>query len=266
MRGQENMIEKYMSNLEYKIHFEKLNGLRFRIARDLPIKPGMRILDVATGEGYFAIEVAKRDNNLKITGIDISQRAIRDARKNIKKQDFQDCIEILKMDATKMEFHREEFDMAVNFTGLEEVYMTRDKEGIQKTFLEVNRVLKPEAYFCLVVMPPEEMETEAQKLEVALFDYICGAKYLSGKEYEAMIKKTKFKLIRKKSYYSGIKFTSQQAKREIRYTIKNVPKIYGINTPTFEEVWTKFGRDIEKNGLGCYSKVVLVIAQKVEDI
>jgi hypothetical protein len=170
------------------------------------------------------------------------------------------------MDATKMRFHREEFDMALNFTGLDEIYMTRGKEGIQKTFLELNRVLKPEAYFCFVVMPPEEMETESQKLEVALFDYICGAKYLSGKEYEAMLKKAKFKLIRKRSYYSGIKFTSQQAKREIRYTIKNDLKTYGIKTPSFGEVWARFGKDIEENGLGCYSKVILMIAQKVKDV
>lgn len=260
------MIEEYMSNSEYETHFEKLRGLRSRIARDLPIKPGIHILDVAAGEGYFAIEVARFDRSLKITGIDISQRAIRDARKNIRKQNLQDRIEIVEVDATKMRFQREEFDMAINFTGLDEIYMTRGKEGVQKTFLEVNRVLKPGTYLCFVVMPPEEMETEPQKLEVALFGYICGAKYLSSKEYEAMIKKAKFKLIEKRSYYTGMKFTPQQAKCEIRYTIEAVPRIYGVKTPSFEEVWTKFGEDIEKNGLGCYSKVVLMITQKVEDI
>lgn len=260
------MTEQYMSNQEYETHFEKLWGLRSRIARDSPIKPGMYILDVATGEGFFAIEVAKRDTSLKIIGIDIFQGAIRDARRNIRKQNFQDRIEIVEMDATKMRFHREEFDMAINFTGLEEIHMTRGEEGVQETFLEVNRVLKPESYFCFVVMPPEEMESMAQKTEVALFSYICGATWLNSKKYEAMLEKAKFKLIGKKSYYTGMKFTPQQAKDEIRYTIKNVPKIYGIDTPTFEEVWAKLGQDIEENGLGSYSKVVLMIAQKAREI
>lgn len=75
----------------------------------------------------FAIEVARCDSSLKITGSDISQNAIRDARKNLKKQGLQDRIEILEMDAAKMSFHREEFDMASNFTGLEDIHMTRVK-------------------------------------------------------------------------------------------------------------------------------------------
>jgi len=260
------MIEEYMSDLEYRTHFEKLRGLRSRIAGDLPIKPGIRILDVATGEGYFAIEAAKFDRSLQIVGVDISQKAIRDARKNIKKENFQDRIEIVEMDASKMCFNREEFDMAVNFTGLDEVHMTRGSKGVQKTFLEVNKVLKPWTCFCFVVMPPEEMETDAQRLEVALFDYVCGARYLSSKEYEVVVRKAKFKLIGKKSYYTGMKFTSQQAKCEIRYSIKTAPRILGGKTPCFEEVWARFGQGIEKDGLGCYSKVVLMIAQKAGDV
>ena len=258
--------EQYMSNSEYESHFEKLSGLRSRIASDLPIKSGIYILDIATGEGYFAIEVAKRDSSLNITGIDISQRAIRQARKNIEKQNLQDRIGIVEMDSTKMRFHKEKFDMAINFTGLDEIYMTRGKEGVQKTFLEVNRVLKPKAYFCFVVMPPEEMETKTQKLEVALWNYICGARYLSGEEYENMVIKARFKLIGKKNYYSGMRFTPQQTKNEIRYIIETVPEIYGINVPTFKEIWAKFGKEIEKNGLGCYSKCVMIVAQKVGDV
>lgn len=260
------MIEEYMSNLEYQTHFENLRGLRFKIARSLPIRSGMYILDVATGEGFFAVEVAKLFSDVKIIGIDISQKVVQDARENIQKQNLQDRIKIVRMDAADMSFDREEFDIAINFTGFEEIYMTRGKAGVQRTFLEVNRVLKPHSYFCFVVMPPKEMETEAQKLEVALFDYLCGARYLSSKEYEGMIRKGKFSLVDKRNYYSGIKFTPQQAKSEIRYAIKQVPKIYGINPRSFSEVWNKFGKSIEENGLGCYSKVVFMITQKVGDI
>lgn len=186
--------------------------------------------------------------------------------KNIKRQALQNRIEILEMDATDMKSHREEFDMAINFTGLEDIHMTRGKTGVQQTFLEVNRILKPKSYFCFVLMPPDEMENKAQKIEVELFSYICSATYLSSKEYRAILEKAKFKLISRRGYYSGMKFTPEQAKSEIRYTIKNCSKIYRINTPTFKEVWAKFGQAIEENGLGCYSKVVLIIAQKVGDV
>ena len=166
------MIEQYVSDQEFQTCYETLNGLRSRIVRDLPLKPRMHILDLATGYGYFAIEVAKFDKSSKIKGIDISLNSIETARKNIDREGLKEQIEILNMDATKMSFKNEEFDMVINFTGLEDIHMTSGKQGVTKTFLEVSRVLKPGSYFCYVVMPPEEMETNAQKIAVALFSYI----------------------------------------------------------------------------------------------
>ena len=257
------MMEQYITNPEFQTYYQKLSDLRPRIARDLPIRPGMRILDVATGEAFFAIEVAKCDHSLKITGFDIARTDIRNATKNLKREGLNDRVEILQMDATKMSFPPEKFDIAVNFTGLEDIHMTRGKAGVEQTFQEVSRVLKPDSFFCFVVMPPEEMETEAQRIEVALFSYICNATWLSSQEYERMLKKAGFMLVRKEKYYTGKKLTPEQAKAEIRFAVKNDPKIYGITTPSFEEVWAEFGQKIEKNGLGHYSKVVLMIALKM---
>ena len=166
------------------------------------------------------------------------------------------------MDATSMTFPDESFDMVVNFLGLEDIHMTRGKEGVHKTFHEVSHILKPAGYFCFVAMPPEEMESDAQKLENEVFSYICGATWLSAKEYEEMLKETGLKLLMKKAYYTGKKLTPEQAKEEIEFACENVPKIYGIDTPPFDEVWEKFGERIEKHGMGHYSKVVLFIAQK----
>jgi ubiquinone/menaquinone biosynthesis C-methylase UbiE len=260
------MIEKYVANPDYQNYYQKLNGLRRKVARDLPIKPGMHILDVATGSGFFAIEVAGCDSSLKITGFDIAGTDIRNATKNIKKEGLDDRIEILQMDATRMSFPSEKFDMAVNFTGLEDIHMTRGRAGVLKTFHEVSRVLKPDSFFCFVVMPPEEMDTEAQRTEVALFSYICGATWLSAQEYERFLSEAGFILVREERYHTGRKLTPEQARAEIRFAIKNDPKIYGISTRPFEEVWTKFGRQIEKNGLGHYSKVVLMIALNVGEV
>ncbi len=257
------MLEQYLSNEEYPTYFSKLSNLRRRIVEDLPIESGMCILDVGTGYGFFTIELAKREPNLKIVGVDICQNDVVNARKNVEKCNLGGCIEVVEMDATAMSFPDENFDMVVNFLGLEDIHMTRGKSGVEKTFSEVNRILKPDGYFCFTVMPPEEMETEAQKIEVVLFSYICNARWLSAMEYEAMFERTKFKLIEKKNYYTGKKLTAAQARSEIRFACENVPKIYGINTRSLDEVWTQHGTEIEENGLGHYSKVVLMIAQKV---
>ena len=165
-----------------------------------------------------------------------------------------------------MSFSKEEFDMAIDFTGLEDIHMTRGKAGVLQTFHQVSRVIKSKSFFCFVVMPPEEMETQTQKIEVALFSYICDATWLSAKEYESMLEEAGLRLIRKKQYYTGKKLTPEQAKAEIRFACKTDPKIYGIKTPPFEEVWSRFGHQIEKNGLGHYSKVVLMIAQKAGEV
>ncbi len=256
------MIEEYITNPEFETYYPKLNGLRPRVVKDLPIKPGMHILDVAAGEAYFAMEVARRDSTLQVTGIELTQTGIRHSKKNIRRTTLGDRVKVVQMDATAMNFGPEEFDMAVNFTGLEDIHMTRGRDGVEKTFREVARVLKPDSFFCFVVMPHEEMETEAQKIEVALFSYICDATWLSLGEYKRMLENAGFTLVKQETYYTGRKLTPEQAKAEIRFAIKNDPKIYGITTPSFDDVWAKFGPQIEKNGLGHYSKVVLIIGQK----
>ncbi len=256
------MHEQYVSDSEYQDYYGDLGGLRAQIAADLPIKPDVHVLEVGTGEGFFAIEVARRHSGLRVKAIDISRRALRNSRENISRQGLQERIEVLEMDATDMTFPDEGFDMAVNFAGLEDIHMTRGRDGVQKTFLEVHRVLKPRSYFSFVVMPPEEMETEAQKAEVALYSYICGATWLTGREYEDMLRRAGFELTEKRSYYTGKKLTPDQARVEIKFACDNVLQIYGIETRPFEEVWDRYGQAIADNGLGCHSKVVSVVTQK----
>ncbi|TKJ43346.1 hypothetical protein CEE36_04760 [candidate division TA06 bacterium B3_TA06] len=256
------MMEEYVSNDEYPRYFSKLEGLRARIAADLPLASDIKVLDLATGYGYFAIEVAKRESSVKIIGIDVSQSDVNVFRRNVKRLGLGDRLKVVRMDATQMEFPDEEFDMVINFLGLEDIHMSREREGVKRTFNEVARVLKPTGYFCFTAMPPEESQTEAQKIEVALFSYICNCAWLAAKEYEKMLEENGFQLLDKKSYYTGKKLTAEQARQEIRFACDNVPKIYGVQTPSFEEVWRKFGVDIEKHGLGHYSKVVLFVAQE----
>jgi ubiquinone/menaquinone biosynthesis C-methylase UbiE len=256
------MIEKYLTDKEYETYFSSLNGLRRRIARVLPIKSGIYILDIATGYGFYSLEIAERGRNLKITGIDITKSNVENTKRDIEKRNFGEKIEVIQMDATEMGFPDKKFDMVVNFLGLEDIHMTRGKDGVQNTFNEANRVLKSDRFFCSVIMPTDEMETEAQRTEVALFSYICDATWLNYKEYEEMLARAKFKIVEKKHFFTGRKLTPDQAKVEIKFACREVPKIYGIYTPSFEDVWERFGNKIEENGLGQCSRVLLIIAQK----
>lgn len=107
------------------------------------------------------------------------------------------------------------------------------------------------------------METAAQKIEVELFSYICDATWFSVNEYLKMLNNNGFQLIGRKNYYTNKKLSVEQAKEEIIYACDNDPKIYGVKTKPFDDIWNKFGENIEKNGLGHYSKVVLCLARKI---
>ncbi|TFF88509.1 MAG: methyltransferase domain-containing protein, partial [Promethearchaeota archaeon] len=88
------MVEKYVTDKEYETYFSSLNGLRGRIVGELTIKSGMNILDVATGYGFFALEIVERGKDLKITGIDITKSNVENSKKNIKKRNFGEQIEV----------------------------------------------------------------------------------------------------------------------------------------------------------------------------
>jgi ubiquinone/menaquinone biosynthesis C-methylase UbiE len=161
------------------------------------------------------------------------------------------------MDASNLDFPEECFDTVVNYLGLEDIYMTQGKTGVFMAFKEAYRVLKPGGSFFFVALPSDEMDTNAQRIEVNVFDWICGAKWLTSNQYLEMAERTGFQFIRKKSYYTGKKLTPDQAREEIMYACKNVSRNYGVNTKSYKETWSKFSELINQNGMGHYSKTVL---------
>ena len=204
-------IEQYLSDDEYRSYYPELNGLRHRIASCLSIFPNMEILDLATGFGYFAIEVARREIDLSIIGIDISENDVVKAKEKVEEFGLSELITIIRGDSTAMGFSDGKFDLVVNFTGLEDIHMTRGRIGVEKTLMEVNRILKPDHRFCFVVMPPDQMETEAQKIEVALYSYICNATWLSTREYDNLLSRAGFELMTPRDYYTRKKLTPKHA-------------------------------------------------------
>ncbi len=260
------MEEEYVSDEEYPTYFSKLSNLRRTIANDLAVQVNTHLLDLATGYGFFALELAQREGSLEIVGIDISPSDILQARRNLQGYDLADRVKFIEMDAADMSFPDESFDMIVNFLGLEDIHMTRGKIGVQNTFLEANRVLRPDGLICFAAMPTDEMETEAQKTEVAVYSHICGATWLDTGEYQEMLLRAEFKPIWRRCYYAGKKLSPEHAKTEIRFACENAPRIYGVDARSYEETWARFGEEIERNGMGHYSKVVLFVAQKASEL
>jgi len=253
--------EKPVTPEEYPNYFAELGGIRARIAADLPLRAGMSILDLACGYGYFTIEVARRVPGSTVRAIDIHAGDIARARENAARSGLGDRIDATVMDATDMSFPDGEFDMVVNFAGLEDIHMTRGRSGVERAFHEVGRVLKHGNLFCFAAMPPETMETEAQKLEVAVYSYACHATWLSAAEYRQMLAEAGLELVGYSSYYTRRKLAADQAQQEIRFACECVPGLYGLKARSFDDVWRQFGPAIEQHGLGQFSKMIVFTAR-----
>src|ERR1700722_15016723 len=81
--GMEGFTAKWYAALTRK-SLRDFKTLARRVADDLP--PGSRVLEVAPGPGYFAIELAKLGTatagGYRITGLDISRTFVEIARRN----------------------------------------------------------------------------------------------------------------------------------------------------------------------------------------
>jgi len=99
------------------------------------IKPKM-MLDVATGTGDFAIAALKLKPE-KVIGVDISKEMLAVGQQKIKKNGYDNVIELQLGDSENLQFESNTFD-AVTVA-----YGVRNFENLEKGLAEIFRVLKP---------------------------------------------------------------------------------------------------------------------------
>ena len=77
------------------------------------VRDARRILDVGTGSGLIAIQLAQRNPEARITAIEIDTDASGQAQENVSRSPWGDRIEVLCMDFGKY-FPQEKFDLVVS--------------------------------------------------------------------------------------------------------------------------------------------------------
>lgn len=102
------------------------------MTREFPEKEQLKILDIGTGPGFFAINLAKR--GYEVTAVDYTPAMLEEARKNA--GPYRDKIRFMQMDAQKLTFADETFDVVVSRN------LTWNLENPQKAYREWYRVLK----------------------------------------------------------------------------------------------------------------------------
>lgn len=102
------------------------------------------VLDIATGTGDLAINIAKKTSATKIIGLDISEGMLNVGKEKITKAKLTDKIEMILGDSEKMPFNDNSFDAITVAFGV------RNFEHLEIGLTEILRVLKPNGTFVIL--------------------------------------------------------------------------------------------------------------------
>jgi ubiquinone/menaquinone biosynthesis C-methylase UbiE len=102
-----------------------------------------KVLDVGTGTGRLAIELARGLPGLQVVGLDLSDAALGLARDHVEKDEVPLAVSFEKGDAQDMPFGDGTFDLVISSNTLHLV------NNPVEMFDEIDRVLKPDGRFLL---------------------------------------------------------------------------------------------------------------------
>ncbi|MCL2723437.1 MAG: class I SAM-dependent methyltransferase [Polyangiaceae bacterium] len=83
-------------------------------AKERARAPRVRVLDVGTGTARIPIELRGRVRGAKILGIDLGDHMLALGRENIEFAEFEDCIELARIDAKTLPFDEGAFDWTIS--------------------------------------------------------------------------------------------------------------------------------------------------------
>jgi ubiquinone/menaquinone biosynthesis C-methylase UbiE len=260
-----------MTDEEYAECFMSFWGIRTQIARLLThhgLEKGVKILDIPSGHGVFALEIARVISRGQVHGIGLLNdvQTFKAFCRSLPSEDQQylTLIDYHVMDATHLGFKPSSFDFVVNFLGFEDINMTRGQQGVQQALRECSRVLKPGGILQLTLCL--EGNTPDERVARDVFSLLgCRALFHPKEWYIEELSHCGIPLLDEHWFHTHRKMTVSQAKEEISFACREIPRLfssYGVTTMPFESLWDKVGDRIEAHGMAYYSHLCVLIGQK----
>ena len=211
--GMEGFIARWYASLTRK-SLDEFKALAWRVTEQIP--PGSRVLEVAPGPGYFAIELAKR-GGYQVTGLDISHTFVQIARQNATEAGAD--VDFRQGNAASMPFEKELFDFLLcraafkNFSqpvrALEEMYRVL-KPGGRALIID----LRKDAPAKLVGAAVENMRLGRVNtlLTKLAFRFMLLKRAYTRREFEQFLSQTKFGPAEIREDLTGLELLLQRAR------------------------------------------------------
>lgn len=158
-----------------------------RVIESLHIKDGMRVLDLGTGSGYVAFEIARRYPKVLVYGLDIVEEALQDNRERAEMENLQN-IQFISYAGMEFPLESNKFDVVVTR------YALHHFPDINYSFAEVNRVLKEDGMFFISDPTPNENDTKRFVDDYMKMKKDGHIKYYTSEEYVQLLEKNNFNL------------------------------------------------------------------------
>lgn len=110
---------------------------RKRTVRSLALEPGQRVLDLATGTGDLAIQIARRHPEVGVVGLDPSEGMLAVARTKCARKQLAERIELVTGDAQELPYDDDSFDAVSMGFGI------RNVPDRARALREIARVVRP---------------------------------------------------------------------------------------------------------------------------
>mgnify|MGYP001821389391 CR=1 FL=1 len=137
--GVENVEKVYN---RYSRYYDFIFGKVFHSGREmapllLELQPEMKLLEVGVGTG---LSLPMLPRTVNITGVDLSEKMLAQARKRLETEQLQRNVQLLKMDATHLQFPDNSFDRVLA------AYFISVVPDPVRVISEMKRVCKPGGY------------------------------------------------------------------------------------------------------------------------
>ncbi len=167
----------------------------------LPMKSGMKILDLGTGSGYLSFPLAEAHADVEIIGLDIVEAALQKNREKAEREGLKN-LSFVAYDGIEFPFADSSFDMVITR------YALHHFPTIEKTFSEIGRVLKINGR--LFVSDPTPNDDDEERFVDAYMQMKKDGhiKFYTKQEWEKLAGEIGLKL--EKSFDTSIRFPKKR--------------------------------------------------------